>query len=740
MLFRSSCEWDMVIIDEAHICARPHSNQDKESLMQRWEFMSKLAKKTTNLILLTATPHNGYTDTFASLIEILNEKCVKYSGNTVKIDKQLAKKYVCQRRRKDVVDWIVREGKGKNPFPGSNKREVHVEEMSTIETTVYGMLKDYGQQIIDFTGGNNYIAQFTALHFLKRTLSSPGSLRKSIINRIEKISDSKEADLEINKTVAKAAILDSDIDESMNDEEANTRIERSLFSVEVSGKEKAILEKIYEQTKKITVEKDTKFQKLVNEVMPEMLKSPGKKKIIVFTRYKDTMDYLVKNIQEYFGKDKIGVFGIHGQMKNEQRKEQFKEFERKESAVIVATDCISEGMNLQYLCSKIIHYELPWNPNRLEQRNGRVDRFGQPEKDVFIRTFIVDDTLDEDILEVIVKKAEAIKAEFGFSPPFFSDEKEIWKQLIKSGKNPKNKKERHISGYLFPDPDDDEAGSLVVVNEDEMVLEAKKIQEESFYGQTEIALPDIESKLKESNEIAGSEEEIGEFIRSGLKKFGCKIEVIGQNEYKIILNHKFKTQGTDNIIERCTFNKEIAMLHPDNVLLDLSHPVVDRLIQLIKQQSFLSKDQYGATACKFSSVISKPICMFKVLARFTVATLPPSIIEEVLTYGTYVFDKKDVDCGTLIKFEQSKPETAKSISEKEFTSEYMNEVFKGGNWLFNERITKLCEKRVSELIAERQKFIMEISAEDRDKKWIKGMDDIRFASYDIISITLGVPK
>jgi superfamily II DNA/RNA helicase len=82
-------------------------------------------------------------------------------------------------------------------------------------------------------------------------------------------------------------------------------------------------------------------------------------------------------------------------MKEGQRKDIFSKFEESEKSILIATDCISEGMNLQYLCSQIIHYELPWNPNRLEQRNGRVDRFGQPEKEVHLRAIIVDGTLDE---------------------------------------------------------------------------------------------------------------------------------------------------------------------------------------------------------------------------------------------------------------------------------------------------------------------------------------------------------
>jgi len=99
----------------------------------------------------------------------------------------------------------------------------------------------------------------------------------------------------------------------------------------------------------------------------------------------------------------------------------FTAFELAGRAVLVATDCISEGVNLQRACAELVHYELPWNPNRLEQRNGRVDRFYQREPFVGIRTLVLDDLLDASLLYLIVRKSEQMRADYGFVPPFLAN-------------------------------------------------------------------------------------------------------------------------------------------------------------------------------------------------------------------------------------------------------------------------------------------------------------------------------
>ena len=159
------------------------------------------------------------------------------------------------------------------------------------------------------------------------------------------------------------------------------------------------------------------------------------KKVIIFTRFKDTLEYLQKQIIAHSAYKDVSILTIYGDLNERQRREVFRDFERAAKAILIGTDCISEGINLQHACDQIIHYELPWNPNRLEQRNGRIDRFGQKEDKVFIRTLVMDDTLEATILEVLVRKAKSIRKDYGFSPPYFGDDTSILDLIQAKGRH-----------------------------------------------------------------------------------------------------------------------------------------------------------------------------------------------------------------------------------------------------------------------------------------------------------------
>jgi SNF2 family DNA or RNA helicase len=126
--FALSAKWDCVIIDEAHLTAKPHQTGEKESIsMLRYLMAKEVAKMASHLLLLTATPHNGYTDTFASLLSMLDCGIVSGTINEPIINRETAGSHICQRRRKDVVDWFKEHSSGENPFPSRDQKEVTVD-------------------------------------------------------------------------------------------------------------------------------------------------------------------------------------------------------------------------------------------------------------------------------------------------------------------------------------------------------------------------------------------------------------------------------------------------------------------------------------------------------------------------------------------------------------------------------------------------------------------------------------
>ncbi|HNT77661.1 MAG TPA: helicase-related protein, partial [Anaerolineae bacterium] len=641
--------WDVVVIDEAHQVAKPHqSGPDQHVQMDRWELAEALATSAhvRHLLLLTATPHNGYTDTFASLLRMLDVGAVSGPVQTPQIHREIAARYVCQRRRQDVEAWLVGDGArgaaATSPFPRRDQGEVIVVP-SAYEKEAIDAVVAYGEAVLAHAQTGSIqartLANWTVLHLHKRALSSPAALRASLQNRRRRlqtrldggdVADADTADMTeggVAPEVARANVLDEDTGEWLTEEEVGQRTERMLYGhPDVIRAELTLLDAVLAKAERVNPRRDSKLQKLLDSTLPLLLgRHP---KVIIFTRYVDTMTYLAEQI----GRDKryaAAVLTIDGSLNERQRAEVFQAFARAPQAVLVATDAISEGINLQHAAAQVIHYELPWNPNRLEQRNGRVDRFGQPQPVVTIRTLVMDETLDATILKVLVEKAAQIRRDYGFSPPYFGDETDIL-ELIRD--HAVQLSSRQLS--LF---DVSLAAEAARAHEDPFADETlQRIKSDCFYGQTHIALPDIERRLRETEATLGSSAQIRHFVFSGLNRFGCGVADNGDGTVKIVLqNPALQTAALGSVIARATFDAELGLADPDVTVLDLGHPLVRRLIEVVKQHGFVGDASaqrfvvgasapfhYGRTSYKVTPDVAEVMAVFTLLARYVVHTDP----------------------------------------------------------------------------------------------------------------------
>jgi SNF2 family DNA or RNA helicase len=380
-------QWDAVVIDEAHQVAKPHqSGPDQRVQMDRYELASALAAsdRVRHLLLLTATPHNGYTDSFASLLRMLDVGAVEGPIHQPRIVRPAAQRHVCQRRRQDVEAWFA-DDPSKSPFPERDQQEVIVAP-SGYEIEAIRAVEAYGERVLANaavgTAQHQALAGWTVMHLHKRALSSPEALRRSLRNRRENLlrrlagaaGDDEEASVPLD--VARANVLDEDPGERLTDEEAGRRVERIPYGTpEAIQAELAELDQVLALANRVTPRRDSKLGKLLEVVLPDRLRTYPK--VIVFTRYVDTLEYLEQQIRAAEVYADTAVVTITGELNERQRREAFRAFERARRAILLATDAISEGINLQHAAAQVVHYELPWNPNRLEQRNGLVDRFGR---------------------------------------------------------------------------------------------------------------------------------------------------------------------------------------------------------------------------------------------------------------------------------------------------------------------------------------------------------------------------
>lgn len=733
-------KWDLVLFDEAHHVAKPHQSSERDKVtMDRWEFTEAIARHEhiTHLLFLTATPHNGYRDTYASLLKMLVPEGVSGPIHNPVIHRDILHHHVCQRRRKDVDEWFE-TGKAlgfKSPFKKRDQIEVFQqpsgEQVKAIEKIV--ALGDHILSVVrEGTVYQRHMANWTVMHFHKRAISSPKALRESLNNRINTIQEKlmlkeEESVTGITEEEVRANVLDEDPGEKVDDEEVSHRTDRSIFGdLEALKRELKLLEEALEFAEKITPLKDFKLQDLMKNLLHSLLREFPK--VLIFTRWKDTLDYLQEQLSEHPRFKSMNIVTLFGNIDESIRSERIKEFTNVKSGILIATDCISEGMNLQYASNQLIHYELPWNPNRLEQRNGRVDRFGQPLDKVVIRTLIMNDTLEADIARILVEKARQIREDYGFSPPFFGDETSII-ELIRE----------HKPSYKYG-PGQRTLDEFLAEKQEHLenpfardVLE--QIQGDSFYGGIEIGLGEVQQRLDYTYKLIGRPEEIEKFVKLGLTKYGCKLTETNNKVWTIELSDEFSIESQlVETLEGMTFDPQRAFEDPSLEVIDLGHPIVQKLIEKVKFTSFNDPEFYGRSAALKKDCQFPVSTIFQVLGRYIVGTKPPSIIEELFEFGIEVFSGKELSPEMIkaIEFAERKP---LQREESEIKADLKRAL---ENPLLDQFLQNQADLRCRKIVDERIRMKAKMQ-DEAPKEWLNGVEDVTIASYDMIAVTLYYP-
>lgn len=729
-------QWDLLLVDEIHLCARPHSNVMATKQQQRYELVKDLSKKISNVLFLTATPHNGYSDSFASILEMINPEIVQQNGNgSITLNKSKARYNVIQRNRKKLEAWYEKQGK-KSPFPQRDQKEVIIDPKPNGKLIqLLDAVERYGDFILksakekDSNKVRN-IANWVAIHLQKRAISSPYAVLKSLENRISTIQNKVDNLSESEEETLENYVYDLFSDnERITEEMASLRLDFEALSQD----EIAELKRIIEFGETLTPKDDEKLQKLKNEILPELIsKDP---KVILFTKYKDTLDYLEKHLKT---KD-FETFVMHGDMSLNGRTEIFGKFDRAKKAILIATDVISEGLNLQRLASNVVHYELPWNPNRLEQRNGRVDRIGQKRDIVNIRTLVVDKSMDKEILDLLLEKQSTIEMDRDYAAAYFGDEESLKSIILEASTKKRSRKK--------VDPNQPDLFSSVGVEETKKAIRQafsspeedkkrkKRIEDESFYSSLDIELPEIDKRIEETKRIVGSQEEVLIFVKSALARFNSALIDKGSGFNEITINDaRLILQRFGDRIKKVTFDPELALTNPDAIILDAGHPFVRKLIELVKAEFFTNKGLYGRNAHYFCNEIEAVTWHYHFLVRFTVGLREKRVIEELISIAVDSYSEKATPNTNF-----TPAQTTRSIAQADVTEQINDALaFKGLDRMIDDKIK---ERRIK-LIEERQELYNKILVDSKDTKqpdWLNDIIHIEEAGHDLLTLTVIQP-
>lgn len=410
-LFKTACtaksgikKWDMLILDEAHNTT-PSGKQKYIKDSERTKLIRDIASEFEHRLFLTATPHNGYTESFTALLESLDP--LRFSRGP-KIDESQLKNIMIRRLKENI--------ESKKSFAKRVIKSIEIVQNED-EATLDVMLDEYIKMRMS-NNQNAHTVAFAMTILKKRALSSPKAFASSILwhqAALDEIDESIAIDTKLLTRLEQLAKEDysSDIEKDQNEEIATT--ETTKATKKLNTAEKDLLSKIVKLAN--TPKDDSKLKNLVEFIKTNLFEN-GKwknERLIIFTEYKDTMEYLQEQLSCVDdGGRLITLSGGATLADREMIKQAFQESPQSNRVrVLIATDAASEGLNLQNYCRHLVHYEIPWNPNKMEQRNGRIDRFGQKFDEVFISHFHHQNRRDSDFLQTLITKTEQMRADIG---------------------------------------------------------------------------------------------------------------------------------------------------------------------------------------------------------------------------------------------------------------------------------------------------------------------------------------
>ncbi|MYC78888.1 MAG: DEAD/DEAH box helicase [Cenarchaeum sp. SB0661_bin_35] len=388
-------DFDLVVVDEAH-----HMNSSGKNVSKRYRVGEALSDISTHMLFLTATPHRGKPENFQRLLKLLRPDL--FPDGLTPEEVAVRKESMFLRHLK--TEMVDMEG---NPIFKSRTIKSLKYEMSKPEQDMYRMVSNYvriqHQKLVEM---GERLAPFVLLLIQKRMASSTHSLQKTLERRRGRLQDALDSGVLLHNTSEYRELSDRGLDDEDEDEDdpEHERRDDVLSGITASHTPEQLEEEIAELDELIeladqaaTTKPDKKLEKL-RDIMDNL----GEDKLLIFSEFKDTINYLEDNIGEK-------TCRIDGDMKQEQRDRAVQEF-RDTYRIMLATDAAREGMNMQF-CNVMVNYDLPWSPIVLEQRMGRLHRYGQ-EKDVTIHNMIADNTIEGDVLERLSEKIMEIQKQY----------------------------------------------------------------------------------------------------------------------------------------------------------------------------------------------------------------------------------------------------------------------------------------------------------------------------------------
>ncbi|WP_334788013.1 helicase-related protein [Nostoc sp.] len=420
-------DWDLVVCDEAHkMSASFFGGEIKET--KRYKLGKLLSTLTRHFLLMSATPHNGKEEDFQLFMALLDGD--RFEGRF--------RDGVHVADTSDLMRRLVKEDllkfDGKPLFPERQASTIEY-ELSDLEAVLYKRVTEYVREEFNRADaleneGRKGNVGFALTILQRRLASSPEAIYQSLLRRRERLQKRLRQE-EVLRRGSNAIIIEfkpvldlEDLEDDLEDIPGEEREATEQEVVDLATASRTIAElqteiKLLEELEQLALRvrrsgKDKKWEELSNLLQndAEMFNAQGhRRKLLIFTEYRDTLNYLTDRIRTLLGRNEA-VVNIHGAMGREERRKAQEAFTQDiEVQVLIATDAAGEGINLQR-AHLMVNYDLPWNPNRLEQRFGRIHRIGQTEV-CHLWNLVAKGTREGDVYLALLKKIEAEQKALG---------------------------------------------------------------------------------------------------------------------------------------------------------------------------------------------------------------------------------------------------------------------------------------------------------------------------------------
>ena len=575
---------DFIIVDEAHTCV--HGNPNTRH--QRYQLLKGLAqsKPLRSMILLTATPHSGNDAAFHNLLALLNPKFKDLADlppgeQRQSLRDELALHFV-QRRRGDIEQW-----EDQPQFPTRESRE-RTYTLTGNWGALFTDVLEYARTMVQRAEGDTVLKQrmswWAALALLRCISSSPAAAYMALRTRLRApIGDTQhEQQLQILDRSARCTVMDEFEDALMSTDGTPAG---TVEEVEDSG----TLSSLIDRTNKLRGPKmDPKLHALIKEVRALVR---DQYKPVIFCRFIATTHYVAEYLKIALPSRTAHVIAVTGELDSSQREAQIEllgELSDDVLPVLVATDCLSEGINLQNYFNAVIHYDLAWNPTRHEQREGRADRFGQAKS--VVRTLMLygeNNPIDGAIIRVILRKADQIRKELGVHVPLPVENEKLLDTMMRAA--------------LFQSKTSTALPSLFGDSEDEVDIAWEKVKQRisrTVFAQRSLKPDAVLPEWKKTMSVLGGSRDVERFVHLSADRLGAPLNE--QNGYYRFPVQYLPKQLQDRLVE-IGFKEttKIAFQKPPMGVTHVhrTHPIVSVLADYVVEHALDSNQPEIGARC-----------------------------------------------------------------------------------------------------------------------------------------------